>query len=134
MGGDTLDIHVRVGPGAHGLITTPGATRFYKSAHERAVQAVHARLAEGARLEWLPLEALAYNQRPAENRAVFELAPGAELLGAGTSRPGPAGGRPAFCPGQQLRTTHRGTRCLAGGAQKPASCAERFPFRRPAAA
>jgi len=81
VGGDTLDIHVRVGPGAHGLITMPGATRFYKSAHERAVQAVHARLAEGARLEWLPLEALAYNQCLAENRAVFELAPGAELLG-----------------------------------------------------
>ncbi len=71
----------RVAAGAHGLITTPGATRFYKSAHERAVQAVHARLAEGARLEWLPLEALAYNQCRAENRAVFELAPGAELLG-----------------------------------------------------
>jgi urease accessory protein len=42
---------------------------------------VHARLAGGARLEWLPLEALAYNQCRAQNRAVFELAPGAELMG-----------------------------------------------------
>lgn len=81
VGGDTLDIRVKVAAGAHGLITTPGATRFYKSVHEPAVQAVHARLAEGARLEWLPLETLAYNQCRAENRAVFELAPGAELMG-----------------------------------------------------
>jgi len=81
VGGDTLDIRIEVGAGAHGLVTTPGATRFYRSAHEPAVQAVHARLAEGARLEWLPLEALAYNQCRAENRAVFELAPGAELMG-----------------------------------------------------
>ena len=31
VGGDTLDIGVQVGAGAHGLITTPGATRFYRS-------------------------------------------------------------------------------------------------------
>jgi urease accessory protein len=70
-----------VQPEAHGLVTTPGATRFYKSATEPAMQSVHAQLAPGARLEWLPLEALAYNQCRAENKAVFELAPGAELMG-----------------------------------------------------
>ncbi len=81
VGGDTLDVQVSVGPGAHGLLTTPGATRFYRSSGEVACQRVHARLEAGARLEWLPLEALAYNQCRAENRAVFELAPGAELMG-----------------------------------------------------
>jgi len=81
VGGDTLTIKIEVQPEAHGLVTTPGATRFYKSATEPAVQSVHAQLAPGARLEWLPLEALAYNQCRAENKAVFELAPGAELMG-----------------------------------------------------
>ncbi|QKO22687.1 urease accessory protein UreD [Rhodoferax sp. BAB1] len=81
VGGDTLDIKLSVGPGAHGLVTTPGATRFYRSSSEVARQWVHARLEAGARLEWLPLEALAYNQCRAENKAVFELAPGAELMG-----------------------------------------------------
>ncbi len=80
VGGDTLDIKLSVGPGAHGLVTTPGATRFYRSSGEVARQLVHARLEAGARLEWLPLEALAYNQCRAENKAVFELAPGAELM------------------------------------------------------
>lgn len=81
VGGDTLSINIRVQDQAHGLITTPGATRFYKSATEAAVQNVHARLESGARLEWLPLEALAYNQCRAVNKAVFEVAPGAELMG-----------------------------------------------------
>lgn len=81
VGGDTLEMQVSVASGAHGLVTTPGATRFYRSLGEPARQCVHARLEAGARLEWLPLEALAYNQCQAENRAVFELAPGAELLG-----------------------------------------------------
>ncbi|MFN7863911.1 MAG: urease accessory protein UreD [Curvibacter sp.] len=81
VGGDTLDIRLTVGAGAHGLVTTPGATRFYRSTGETARQLLQARLAERARLEWLPLEALAYNACLAQNRAVFELAPGAELLG-----------------------------------------------------
>ena len=81
VGGDTLDIRLTVGAGTHGLVTTPGATRFYRSSGEAARQLLHARIESGARLEWLPLEALAYNQCRAENRAVFELAPGAELMG-----------------------------------------------------
>jgi urease accessory protein len=80
VGGDTLDMHVTVGPGAHGLVTTPGATRFYRSDAGLATQQVHARVAAGARLEWLPLEAIAYNHCDALNRAVFELAPGAEMM------------------------------------------------------
>jgi urease accessory protein len=81
VGGDTLDINIRVGKEAHALITTPGATRFYRSLGEPAMQAVHAQLEEGARLEWLPLEALAYDQCQAHNRVVFELTPSAELMG-----------------------------------------------------
>jgi urease accessory protein len=69
-----------VGSGAHGLVTTPGATRFYRSEAGLAAQQVHARVESGARLEWLPLEAIAYNGCDALNRAVFELAPGAEMM------------------------------------------------------
>ncbi len=80
VGGDTLDIQVTVDAGAHGLVTTPGATRFYRSQAGLAAQQVHARVGAGARLEWLPLEALAYNGCDALNHARFELAPTAELL------------------------------------------------------
>jgi urease accessory protein len=45
-----------------------------------ATQQVHARLEAGSRLEWLPLEAIAYNGCDALNRALFDLAPGAEMM------------------------------------------------------
>ena len=80
VGGDTLDMRVTVGPGAHGLVTTPGATRFYRSDAGLALQQVQARLETESRLEWLPLEAIAYNGCEGLNRAVFDLAPGAELI------------------------------------------------------
>jgi urease accessory protein len=38
VGGDTLDITVDVAESAHALITTPGATRFYKSLGELSLQ------------------------------------------------------------------------------------------------
>jgi urease accessory protein len=80
VGGDTLDIQVSVAKGAHGLVSTPGATRFYKSGGYPALQQVVAHVSEGARLEWLPLEAIAYNDCEATNRAIFNLEPGAELI------------------------------------------------------
>lgn len=80
VGGDTLDIQVNVAEGAHALVSTPSATRFYKSGGQAALQQVTATLAPGARLEWLPLEAIAYNDCEATNRAIFNLAPSSELM------------------------------------------------------
>lgn len=80
VGGDTLDIRVQVAQGAHALVTTPGATRFYKTNGAPATQRTHLQLDAGARLEWLPLEAIAYNQCDAHNLLHLELAPGAELM------------------------------------------------------
>jgi urease accessory protein len=81
VGGDTLDIRVQVGPGCHGLITTPGATRFYRSEGPWALQRTRLQLATGARLEWLPMEALCYNDCRAENQLTMEVETGAELIG-----------------------------------------------------
>ncbi|MBK6850993.1 MAG: urease accessory protein UreD [Burkholderiales bacterium] len=81
VGGDELRIDADLGPGTHALITTPGATRFYRSNGATAVQDVNLRLAEGARLEWLPLETIAYDGCLAHNRLHATLAPGAEMMG-----------------------------------------------------
>jgi urease accessory protein len=80
VGGDVMDIQITVGAQAHGLITTPGATRYYRTEQVTATNTVHARLEEGARLEWLPLESLAYPGCDALNHLSFELAPTAELM------------------------------------------------------
>lgn len=81
VGGDTLDMTVAASGKAHGLLTTPGATRFYRSAGELALQRTRIDLQDESRLEWLPLEALAYNQCRAENRLTLSLAPQAECIG-----------------------------------------------------
>ena len=81
VGGDTLEVTATVGPGAHGLVTTPGATRFYRSSGEQALQRTRLVLEPGARLEWLPLETLCFNACHAENHLTLNLAPGAECMG-----------------------------------------------------
>jgi urease accessory protein len=80
VGGDELDIRVRVDAGAHGLISTPGATRFYAADDAPATQRVTLALEPGARLEWLPLETIAYPGCRANNLWRAELAGDAELL------------------------------------------------------
>jgi len=40
VGGDTLAIRIDLEPGAHALLTTPGATRFYRSLGETATQSL----------------------------------------------------------------------------------------------
>ena len=80
-GGDELAIEARVDGGAHALITTPGATRFYRSAGPTARQSLAASVANGARLEWLPLETLVHDRARASNQLRFALAPGASMIG-----------------------------------------------------
>ena len=95
VGGDALAIEIGLEPGAHALVTTPGATRFYRSLGELATQSLAVRGEAGSRLEWLPLETLAYSGCIAENRARFELAPGAEMIGWDVTALGlPASGQP----------------------------------------
>lgn len=67
VGGDRLSIELDVQSGAHLLATTPAATRFYRSNQGEAAQIVRARVAPGARLEWLPQETLAYRGCEARN-------------------------------------------------------------------
>ena len=81
VGGDTLELDVHAGAGAHGLVTTPGASRFYRSRGEPAVQRTRIALDEGARFEWLPLEAICYSGCIAREPCQLDLAPGAELIG-----------------------------------------------------
>lgn len=81
VGGDRLEVEARLDPGTHALVTTPGATRFYRSSGATAVQQTSLTLSDGARLEWLPMETIAHRSCIAENRLTMNLAPGAEAMG-----------------------------------------------------
>jgi urease accessory protein len=59
VGGDELRIDVQVDPGAHALITTPAATKFYRCDGRVSSQTQQLRAA-GASLEWLPQENIFY--------------------------------------------------------------------------
>jgi urease accessory protein len=56
VGGDVLAIDIRLEAAARALITTPGATKFYRSAGRLARQTQTLRVEDGAVLEWLPQE------------------------------------------------------------------------------
>jgi urease accessory protein len=66
VGGDELRVDVEVSPGAHALITTPAATKFYRCDGRVSTQTQELR-ATHATLEWLPQENIFY--RGADTRA-----------------------------------------------------------------
>jgi urease accessory protein len=59
VGGDELRIDAVVDPGAHALITTPAATKFYRCVGRFSTQTQELHT-EGATLEWLPQENILY--------------------------------------------------------------------------
>jgi urease accessory protein len=68
LGGDHLAIDVHASAGAHGLLTTPSATKVYRSDGPVAVQDVRLVVAPGAVVEWvpdhtIPFAGAAYRQR-----------------------------------------------------------------------
>jgi urease accessory protein len=81
VGGDRLRLEAAVGAGAHALLTTPAATKLYRSAGPAAELSVTLRVEEGGTLEWLPQETIAFAGARARQVTRVELAPGARFLG-----------------------------------------------------
>ncbi len=81
VGGDVLELDARLDEGTHAVLTTPGATRFYRSEGATALQSARITLAPGARLEWLPMESIAHRGCIAENRLQLSMSAGAEAMG-----------------------------------------------------
>jgi urease accessory protein len=79
-GGDALSLDVHAGAGAHALITTPGAGKWYRSGGPWARQDVRIDAAAGASLEWLPQETIVFDGARAELRWHARLAPSARLI------------------------------------------------------
>jgi urease accessory protein len=81
VGGDCLQTEVSLGPDAELLLTTPAAQKLYRSAGARSQISNVLRLAEGAKLEWLPSETLAFSAANAQVTTRVELAPEAAFVG-----------------------------------------------------
>jgi urease accessory protein len=81
VGGDRLRIGVEVGPGAHAVITTPAATKHYRSAGPTARQELRLVVAGGGTLEWLPHETILFDGAVSELHTRVELGAGASFIG-----------------------------------------------------
>ncbi|MCG6873588.1 MAG: urease accessory protein UreD [Betaproteobacteria bacterium] len=105
-GGDDLELSARSAGGAHALLTTPGAGKWYRSAGSWARQRLDFDVAEGACLEWLPQETIIYDGALARLETEVRLAGDACYLGWEILCLGRTGSGEAFQRGTcRLRTT-----------------------------
>jgi len=80
-GGDELEIAVDASRGAHALLTTPGAGKWYRSSGAWARQQLSFSVADGASLEWLPQETIIFDGALAKLETEVQLAGDATFLG-----------------------------------------------------
>jgi len=81
VGGDCLEIAVDLAAGAHALLTTPGAGKWYRSGGPRASLAQTITVADGAVCEWLPQETLVFDGARGVQTTHITLAADARFVG-----------------------------------------------------
>ena len=64
VSGDCLEMDIEVSKSASGLVTTPGATRFYRAREGWDVQTQNTLIIvrDGASFEWFPMETIIFNK------------------------------------------------------------------------
>ena len=81
VGGDSLSISVEVRGGASALLTTPAAAKLYRSNGATATLEQTFDVDDGACLEWMPQETIAFGGSRGTSKTVVRLAPRARYLG-----------------------------------------------------
>ena len=82
VGDDSLQINVSAGLGTHCLLTTPGATKFYRSQPQcSASQLQTIDVADGAIMEWLPQQNIFFNGANAALTTRIDINPGGRFIG-----------------------------------------------------
>ncbi|WP_299803995.1 urease accessory protein UreD [uncultured Shewanella sp.] len=81
VGGDLLSVDIDVGAKAHALLTTPGATKFYRSNGEQAWQSQELSVKKDGLLEWLPMENIFFPGANCKLLTQIKLAADARFIG-----------------------------------------------------
>jgi urease accessory protein len=79
--GDALELRCTLDAGAHALLTTPGAGKWYRSGGTEASQQIAIEVGEQACCEWLPQETILFDGARATLDAQIRLAAGGRYLG-----------------------------------------------------
>ncbi|MBM4261544.1 MAG: urease accessory protein [Deltaproteobacteria bacterium] len=123
-GGDRLDLGATVQPGSSVLLTTPGATKWYRSAGPTATQNIQFTLGPDTTLEWLPQETIVFDAALAEQKTEVRLGAESCYIGWEILCLGRSGAGERFTNGKWLARTliDRGGKpllleraCLEGG-------------------
>lgn len=81
VGGDRLQIDLRLQPHTHALLTTAAATKIYRSNGLESTQTLQIHIAAGGILEWLPQDTIVFDQALYRQDVRVDLEPGAHWLG-----------------------------------------------------
>jgi urease accessory protein len=81
VGGDRLRVEAKVASAAHALLTTPAATKVYRTAGPAAALEGALTVARGGVLEWLPQETILHDGADVALATRVELESGARFLG-----------------------------------------------------
>jgi urease accessory protein len=100
VGGDVLELEIELASGASALVTTPAATKLYRSAGPKALVTNRLTVHSGAVLEWLPQETIAFGGSRTRIATRVELEPGARFLGWEISCLGRPASGDAFAAGE----------------------------------
>ena len=79
--GDRLDISIALNSGAHGVLTTPAANKFYRSSGADADLCQRMTVASDASLEWFPQEGILFDGARVRSRTIVDLEEGARFIG-----------------------------------------------------
>jgi urease accessory protein len=79
--GDSLELDVDIEQGAHALITSPAATKVYRSDGRTSKLKQILRAADGAILEWLPQDTILFNGARIELETRIDLSGSATCIG-----------------------------------------------------
>lgn len=104
-GGDHLDISVHVYDDAKALLTTPGATKWYKANGKSASQTFTFNIHEHGHLDYLPQENIFFDQVSAHNKLVIHQSVGSSLIAWEISQLGRVASGESWLEGQ----VHLGT-------------------------
>lgn len=81
VGGDQLNINIKVQEAGQVLITTPGATKFYRSEGKKASVEQCLHVEAGSSLEWMPLEGIFFSGASVGIKTQVHLSGDAKFIG-----------------------------------------------------
>ena len=104
VGGDELQIEVLLKDEAQVLITTPGATKFYRNTGQLAYQKQQLKVADGCALEWFPQENIFFDNTHSQLTTAVSLEKSARFMGWEIQCYGRPAAKEKFTTGQVTTT------------------------------